>query len=421
MLCALSGGADSVYLLCALLENDIPVAAAHFNHGLRGGESDRDESFVKSFCAERGVPCIVGRGDVAAFAAEHGVGTEEAARELRYAFLEKTADELGASSIATAHTADDNAETVLLNLTRGAGARGLSGIPPRRGRIVRPVLDVTRAEIERYLSEKGIPHMEDSTNAEDLYARNRIRSKVVPVLRELNPEFSQNALRASMLLRADDDFLTETAQRFIDEHQEDGSLPADALRDLPRPISSRAVRLMAGNALSEEHVDAVLALCAKDRARGYADVPRMRVKREYGKLHFGAKTEASVKWPGEIRPGTAVVIEELGLRITGELMEAEKGIHSSVNTFFFKYENICGIITCAARKNGDAIRLSGRRCTKSLKKLFSEARVPLEERDRIPVFRDEKGPVAVYGFGAAERLDAAPGCKTFRISCEKII
>ena len=201
VLCAVSGGADSVYLLCRLCELreslGLRVWAAHYNHCLRGAESDRDEAFVRALCAGLGVEAYSGRGDVAAFARENGLGTEDAARRLRYGFLEQTADALGADAIATAHTADDNAETMLLNLARGAGLRGLCGIPPRRGRVIRPILGVTRAEIDAYLELKGVGHVEDSTNAGDDYARNRIRHHAVPALRSVNPEFSRAASRAA--------------------------------------------------------------------------------------------------------------------------------------------------------------------------------------------------------------------------------
>ena len=191
VLCAVSGGADSVCLLHSCLRlargGDTTVCAAHYNHCLRGGESDRDERFVRSLCASLGVELRVGRGDVAAYARGRGMGTEEAARELRYAFLEEAADELGCGYILTAHNADDNAETMLMALVRGSGPRGLAGIPPRRGRILRPMLGATRAEIEAYLAENGLEHVEDSTNECTDYTRNRIRKLCMPVLREINP------------------------------------------------------------------------------------------------------------------------------------------------------------------------------------------------------------------------------------------
>ncbi|MEI3160450.1 MAG: tRNA lysidine(34) synthetase TilS [Oscillospiraceae bacterium] len=168
VLCAVSGGVDSMYLLYRMAElgaqRGFAVGCAHFNHGLRGAESDRDEAFVRAQCEKLGVPFYAGRGDVASV---RGMGTEAAARELRYAFLTRCADEHGYDWIATAHTADDNAETLLLNLARGCGLRGLTGIPPQRGKLLRPMLDTTRAQAEAYLTARAIPHVEDSTNAAD--------------------------------------------------------------------------------------------------------------------------------------------------------------------------------------------------------------------------------------------------------------
>ena len=191
VLCAVSGGADSMCLLHLLsAREDLTVLAAHYEHGLRGEESLRDADFVAAWCAQRGIPCTVEHGDAAAYARDHGMGIEEAARELRYAFLERTADALNCDRIATAHNADDNAETLLLNLCRGAGTAGLRGIPPRRGRIVRPLLDCTREEIEATLRDAGVPHVEDGSNRSLDYRRNRLRHQVLPLLRDLNPRFS---------------------------------------------------------------------------------------------------------------------------------------------------------------------------------------------------------------------------------------
>ena len=211
VLCAVSGGADSLCLLHLLwsrrAELGVRVCAAHYEHGLRGRESLDDCAFVEAFCRERDIPCLVGHGDAAAFAAREKLSLEDAARRLRYDFLERAADELGCGRIATAHTADDNAETMLLNLARGAGAKGLCGIPPRRGRIVRPLLGATRAEAEAYLSENGLTWREDSSNGEDVFRRNRLRHAVTPVLREINPAFAGAAACTAALLREDEDCL----------------------------------------------------------------------------------------------------------------------------------------------------------------------------------------------------------------------
>jgi len=169
VLCAVSGGADSVCMLHILHEKrqelEIELFAAHYEHGLRGEESLRDAAFVENICRELGIPFVCEHGDVKSFAREKGMSIEEAARELRYDFLERAADKLGCERIATAHNADDNAETILFNLTRGSGAQGLRGIPARRGRIVRPLLGMSRDEIEAYLTGRGIAWVEDSSTA----------------------------------------------------------------------------------------------------------------------------------------------------------------------------------------------------------------------------------------------------------------
>ena len=191
VLVALSGGADSVALLRALQALAYPVRAFHLNHCLRGAESDRDEAFCRALCAGLGVPLTVERIDVAAARAA-GEGIEAAARRIRYARL--TAAAQGAK-IATAHTADDNLETMLFHLVRGTGPKGLAGIPPVRGQVIRPLLGVTRAAVEAYLHALGQDYVTDSTNADDAYTRNRIRHEVVPVLRQINPAVSGAAAR----------------------------------------------------------------------------------------------------------------------------------------------------------------------------------------------------------------------------------
>ena len=286
VLCAVSGGADSMYLLHRCLEgaaeNGFGVCAAHYNHCLRGEESERDEAFVRGECARLGVDLRVGRGDVSGYAASHGMGTEEAARTLRYTFLEQAADELLADTIATAHNADDNAETVLFALARGSGPRGLAGIPPRRGRIVRPMLGVTRAEIERYLDSHGIEHVEDSTNASLDYSRNRIRALVMPVLRGRNPGFAEAAQRSSALLRADDEYLDSLARDFLARYPQ-GRVKASELAGAGWSVASRVVRMMAPRALELRHVEAVLALAKS--GTGSADVPGARFSAGSGLIY----------------------------------------------------------------------------------------------------------------------------------------
>ena len=203
VICAVSGGADSMAMLWALNtlkeKLKIDVQAAHFNHNLRGEESDRDEAFVKNFCNSHGIICHVGSARVEA--GEKGL--EAAARNARYGFLQQLP-----GKIATAHTADDNAETVLMHLIRGTGLKGLGGITPVHGRIIRPMLTVTRAEVEAFLEEWCLPHIEDSSNRSDAFLRNRIRHHVMPLLTEENPKIAANLSQMALRLREDADFLS---------------------------------------------------------------------------------------------------------------------------------------------------------------------------------------------------------------------
>ena len=188
MLCAVSGGLDSMCLLHFLTTwgpgRGFCAAAAHFNHGLRGQAADRDQQFVENWCAQQRIPCFTGSGDTRGLMEREGLSLEEAARKLRYAFLRREAEKLGQHiKIYTAHHADDNAETLLLHLARGTGLDGLTGIPPVRGILIRPLLATPRIDIAVYLAQEEIPHVEDSSNRDESFSRNRLRWQVVPELR----------------------------------------------------------------------------------------------------------------------------------------------------------------------------------------------------------------------------------------------
>ena len=407
VLCACSGGADSTALLHMLCATDgISVVCAHFNHGLRAAESDRDEAFVREMSQRLGVGFVRGGCDVAAYAEANGLGTEEAGRTLRYAFLERAAQEYGCDRIATAHNAQDNAETVLLNLVRGSGLRGLCGIPPVRGRIIRPLLKLSRAEIEAYLAENGLDHVEDGSNATDDYMRNRIRHRVLPLLTGENPAAAEHIAATAELLREDEEYLSELAENFI-MTQPENCVSVSALTALPKPVAARVV-LRLCRTPSRHVVDAVLALCAADSPHGAVSLPGMTVVREYDSLCFNPPTCAEEIVLCEIVQGE-FDIPGTQLHVCCTQTVCRKEIHNSFNTFCFKSENICGKLYITSRNDGDSIRLSGRGCTKTLKKLFSEARMPLVQRQLMPVIRDGCGVAAVYGFGIAQRLAPEEG------------
>ena len=394
-----------MYLLCRLKELGYSVAVGHYNHGLRGEEADRDEAFVRAFCEERDIPFYSRKGDVAAFAAANHLSVEDGARKLRYAFLEETAKAVNAAVVVTAHTADDNAETVLLNLIRGTGLRGMGGIPPVRGNVLRPMLHVTRAEIEDYMTERGIPHVEDSTNALDIYSRNRIRHEVMPVLKEMNPAFLRSASRTTELLRRDGEYLDLLAERFLEEHRLENTLPVQELAALPEPVKSRSVRRMMGEEITSLQTEAILSLTPG----GTVDVSGMRVGRTREHLVFGIWEKKPIP-ERELVPGEWISVPGAGLTV--RLRDGAAGGDTpseETTSFSFSRERICGTIKIASRREGDRFRPAGRGCAKTLKQLFMEKDVPAWERDAVPVLRDEKGILFVWGIGPDERITGCLG------------
>jgi len=417
VLCALSGGADSVCLLHLLNTHadklGIELFAAHFEHGIRGAESERDADFVQKLCKDMSVKLIISHGDTPAFAKHEHMGMEEAARTLRYRFLEDTAESLGCDTIATAHNANDNTETLIFNLSRGSGAKGLCGIPHRRGRLVRPLLYITRAEIEDYLSGNALSYVTDSSNLEDDYSRNLIRHQVVPVLKKINPALDEAAMRTAKLLEQDDNCLSKLAEDFVRENCENGSVSADKLCSLHKAISSRVLRMLCPESLSEAHVNALLEL-AKGEGLGFCDVPGLRVRREQGRLYFKADDYAVIE-PVELAEGQTLKLPQCGLSISVRREIYNGEIHGLFKTYWIKCESICGKLICSSRLPGDKISPQGRNCTKSLKAIFTEKKMTQRQRDLCPVIRDDKGVLILVGHAVDIRCKPDVGDEALRI------
>ncbi|MDO5445861.1 MAG: tRNA lysidine(34) synthetase TilS [Eubacteriales bacterium] len=431
ILCAVSGGADSMCLLSLLksMEGtlDIRVSAAHYEHGIRGEESLRDLRFVKEYCENSGIPFVFEQGNVPEYAARNGLGTEEAARLLRYDFLERARVQMNCDVIATAHNMDDNAETVVFNLLRGSGTAGLSGIPPVRDNIIRPLLCMPRSEIEKYLEDNGIPHVEDSTNLSEDYSRNRIRHNVIPELKKIFPSASEAIFRASLILREDDSCLSGQADAFISgylkKYSGGCSVPSDKLSELPEAVSSRVVRKLAGRSLTYEQTDAVLKL-AGSTERKMADLPGVRVTAEQGRIWFPAADSGTsplpetkgIAEPVRLPVGQTVKLAGTGLKIVCDKCVYHSDVHDLLNTLYLKCGEIYGHVSCTSRLPGDRLRVKGRGCTKTLKSLFMEAKMTGKERDEALVFRDDKGILAVAGLAVSERAAPAEGDEVLKIT-----
>jgi len=409
VLCALSGGADSVCMTHALYrlrrQYGIEIAAAHFIHGLRPECAEAELALVQALCLQLGIPLFYQQGDTAAFAREKHLGTEEAARQLRYDFLHTMADRWQADRIATAHTMNDNAETVLFHLIRGSGTAGLCGIPPVAGKVIRPLLNTSRQEVEAYAAAHGLKYVTDDSNFDETFARNRIRHAVLPQLEQINPAAVSNIARAAGILREDAAFLEEQARQVlagIPANESGAFAQAADLAELSTAVAARVVRYLAIAAgarekdLSKRHIDAVLQLAAGADPSAAVDLPGdVRAWRSYDVLRIGPAEQTP-----EI-PVQQLLLPEGSVRFGDWQICWETG---GSEGWVLDGAQLQPPITVRARETGDSICVNG--CTKSVKKLMIERKVPQNLRDITPVLCDNKGVLGVAGIACDSRRSA---------------
>ncbi len=384
IICAVSGGADSMALLWGmwLLKEklQIRVEAAHFNHQLRGAESDRDEQFVRDFCDFHDIPLHVGQGRV-----QPGKkGLEAAARDARYAFLRSLP-----GTVATAHTADDNAETVLLHLIRGSGLRGLGGITPKGEGLIRPMLDVTRREVEAFLQEHWVRFRTDSSNETDQFLRNRLRHHVMPLLKEENPSLATGLSALAQRLRQDEALLGALAAEL-------DVTDVAALRAAPPPLRRRALeRVLQSNGFQEpsaSHIAQAEAVVFSEKPSAFAVFGDVVLRRAYDRLTV-TRALPPLKAQTLPREGT-LSLPEIGMEIR---TEPAREPETAPNCFTVAP---VGEMVVRCRQSGDELTLPGG--TKSLKKRFIDRKIPAHQRLRIPVIADDAGILGVCGFGPDE-------------------
>ncbi|MCX7614786.1 MAG: tRNA lysidine(34) synthetase TilS, partial [Clostridiales bacterium] len=420
VVCATSGGADSMAMLVVMRELakklDISVAAAHFNHCLRGLESDRDEKFVEDYCIKNAIPFYSERADVKNEAIKRKKGIEETARELRYAFFERALVKLSADVVATAHTANDNLETMLINLLRGTGILGLCGIPPKRDDVIRPLIRVERREVEEYLREKGVDYITDSSNLTNEYLRNKIRNKIIPQLFEINPAIYRSARTAADSLTLDSEYILTEVYKLAEQaklSENDITINAKLLSDAHPAVAGRTVRLLfekiAGECgeLTIKHAAHILSLCAGNHPSKKINLPcNITASRRYDDLVLiknGYET-SKIKEIALISDG------KYDIYGTDYFIEYKKKyknlkIYNLSHTFLIDCGKINGCLVVRSRKEGDTLALTGRR-TRTLKKLFIDEKIPVEKRGLIPVIADQKRVVAVFGFGVDRYFEA---------------
>ncbi|NPV71025.1 MAG: tRNA lysidine(34) synthetase TilS [Firmicutes bacterium] len=449
MLAAVSGGPDSVALLLSLMElrDDLgfSLAACHLDHGFRGEESRRDAEFVASLCSGLGVECVVSHVDVPRLMNEWGAGAEEAGRRARYRFYEETAASTGSQRVALGHTLDDQAETVLMRMIRGSGIEGLAGIPPVRGMYFRPLLNVTRVEIEEYCATRGISPRIDRTNLEPLYFRNQVRLQVIPSLERWNPRLKEVLAGTAEILREDDLYL-ESAARGASEalaERDAGGVRIDrrGFLELQRSIQRRVLRMAARDAvlggaataapeascidahdpLGFGHVEAVIGMIESGRAGASLDLPgglvarldrnALRLTRSPGGTSAGLRSPVPLRVPGVTH------LTDLRMSIAAEIIPvAEAGPRVEANDdplkAYLDYALVEGPLTVRSRADGDFFYPLGLKGGKKVGDFMTSLKVPLAERDSVPIVLSGDQIAWVGGYRIDERFKVTPATTT---------
>ena len=430
ILVGVSGGADSLSLLHILMvigrERGWIVAAAHLNHCFRGDEADRDQAHVIQICQEWNIPLLDRKIDVQAIADEKGMSSEEAGREVRYALFDEAMIKFGCNKKAVAQNMDDQAETVLMNLIRGSGTEGLKGMEFVRGNIYRPLLNIPRAEIEKYCVENSISYVNDSTNFEPIYARNKIRLKLLPYIKKtFNPAITENLFRLSRGASEENDFLEQLGRDILAKIRECGGnsdsyseldtnsdfeagnnqeikIRSNELISLHPAMAKRvlriAIREVAGDlkGIERKHIDAALKIAGEHTGSACQLPNKIRIKKSYDWLIIskerlndiidveknGQKCYHILVYGKNILPdGTVVEMEKLEL-------ETGKDLKREFMTEYLDFKKLNTQLVARYRMAGDRFTPIGMRGSKKLKDFFIDRKVPKEKRDNFLLICD---------------------------------
>lgn len=408
VVCGLSGGADSVCLLIALneLKNrlGISVEALHVNHCLRGAESDGDEEFCRRLCEKLGITFSAERCDVNSFSREYSLSCEEAARRLRYDIF--TAHSHG-KKIATAHNANDNLETMILNLARGTGLKGIAGIPPVRGNIIRPLLETSRSEIEEFLKAQNQDFVTDSTNLTEDYTRNKIRHKIIPVIEEINGSAVKTTVKSAGTLRNENNFIEESVNDACQKCRSGNSFTG--LGRFHKVVRRRCIaRLLSENGFPYSHerlLECDRILCGGGKlnlSRDFyfvsdgktAEIKQIEHRQSHDEISAELIIGENMIFPGKIMTCRIVNCDNL---------RKIENVHKNLTFYLLDYDKITGRAIVRNRKFGDRIQLCGRIFTSSVKKLINE-KVPENLRSSLYFIEDEMGTIFAEAIGIAERV-----------------
>lgn len=382
ILVGLSGGADSVCLCCVLKDLGYTISAAHVNHKIRT-EAEQDMNFVKEFCNEKGIALHILEEDVKTLAKKGKISEELAGRNVRYKFFKEIAENFEYNKIAVAHNKNDNVETMLLNLLRGSGSKGLCAIPSVRENIVRPLIDVKREEIEAYLKEKKQNFVTDETNFNCDYTRNKIRNKAIPLLLDINENFIDNATRTSEIIKEENEFLNICASKIVFFEGETSYIDKKEFADAHKSIKARAIYQAyehtagTGKDLEKRHIDYI---CENVKADTLGNIMELGFNTvcygEYDRICFAQKTDLKA-FNYKLKVGESIEIKEAGMRVTAEYIPADEIVYGKDAEYFdLKTDEV----TIRSFQEGDVITPMGMESSKKLKEIFINQKIPQRER-----------------------------------------
>lgn len=394
VLVAVSGGADSMALLCFLLsikdKYSLDICVAHIEHGIRSNESKADAEFVKNFCNKNNLKFYLKTIDAPKLAKKLGKGVEEVSREERYKFF----DTIECDKIATAHNLTDNIETLIFRLARGTGLKGACSIPPVRGKIIRPLIEISSADIRTYCKQNNIEYRIDSTNFDDTYSRNLIRLNILPLLEKLNSDYQNNIANFISSINEDNSFIENRVLSVYDGVVTDSGIDILKIIKFDEAVRKRIIKLYFeknGAKIDCFHLNEIEKLLYSS-----------------GKVQLlGDNFAVSAK--GKLRLANLKKCTDCGEFVT-EILNINEFKAKNID-FYCDCDKIIGSVTVRKRKAGDTVKPSGRGVTKTLKKLFNETAFPIEKRDDAIIVCDDDGIIGVIGICVDERVKVDKGTK----------
>lgn len=408
VLVGLSGGADScalLYCMCALSKKyGFSVTACHVHHGLRGDTADRDAEFSREFAKRMQVPFLLEHTNVREYAQRTGQSEELAGREARYRLFVELMKANGIDYTATAHHKNDNAETIIMNFLRGSGIKGLCGIPYKRGRIIRPLLDVSRAEIEAFCREHDILYVTDETNLENKYTRNKIRNILIPELEKMfNPSVTDTLTKNAAVLRQDEDCLSELAVTQYKKYVKDNGIDIRELKQMHPAVAGRVIRQMVDRScgtadISSQVFSQLYRLAQADKTGSKADINVEYYARiEYDRLIISKREQGGDDFEYHLHPGD-FFIPEMNAAVHIEYADTIKKDGAE----YFTLPREDSVITIRNRRAGDKFRPFGMKGTKKVKDYMVDEKIPQNERSKVGILTIDGEIAWIVGYRRAD-------------------